>query len=855
MRKVIRIALALVAAFLLMLVVAALLLPRVVDPNDFRNHIEQAVAETTGRDFAIEGDIGLSFFPWLGLRLGAVEMGHAEGFEQADPFARIEGAQIRVRVLPLFRGRAEVDTLVLDGLQLHLARDATGRFNWDDLAPEEGPAADEPTPVSEPRESDLTRDPLEALAVGGLRLNNATISWRDAISGETYRVSDLTLDIGAIAGGESVPLALRLRLESSEPELTGELRLSTRLDFDLVKQRFAATGMDLTLSTSSPLIPGGQLDAELGWQRAAIDLLDDSAELDRLSLAALGTRVDLDLRARNLTDALRAEGDVSLHLSEPAALGPVLGDELPLDLDSLAGSALQSAFLVDLAFDRAELYDLRAQLLDAILIGHVEADRLQTDSPTYGGMLTLDEMNPMQLLDRLGIELPPMEAKDALSRASLQFAFDGSLNHFMTEELRLQLDHTTVTGQAGLARFDRPEIHFNLIVDQLDLDRYLPPEADADEAAEPEAAAADDSPFLLPDFDLPTEPLRAFDALGTLRAGHIKAAGLQVNNLRIDVHADEGRIDIAPFQLDLYNGQLLLESRLDATGDALGIQLNTELSGFQAGPLLVDLMDEPYVSGRTDLSIDIAGSGTTFREFRRNLNGDILFSFREGAVQGINLAELLTEAWARIEDRDAPPHQASETDFAALAGSISITDGLARNDDLALQTPGLRVAGSGTVNLVSEVLDYELHAAVVRSLRGQGGEPIDDLTDLTIPIHFSGTLKEPRIRVLLRELLEMRAREAAQRALEREQQRAQERLDEQRRRADELLQRERSEAEARQREMEERLEARQRQQQERLEAEQRRQEERLEAERRRQDERLREEQRQLEERTREMLRF
>ena len=51
------------------------------DPNDYKPRIEQVVHNQTGREFAIEGDIDLSVFPWLGIETGPAVLDEAPGRE------------------------------------------------------------------------------------------------------------------------------------------------------------------------------------------------------------------------------------------------------------------------------------------------------------------------------------------------------------------------------------------------------------------------------------------------------------------------------------------------------------------------------------------------------------------------------------------------------------------------------------------------------------------------------------------------------------------------------------------------------------------------------------------------------
>jgi AsmA protein len=55
---------------LALLVIAALILTQLVDPNRYRGPIERQVTAVTGRAFRLQGDIDLTFFPWLSLTTG-----------------------------------------------------------------------------------------------------------------------------------------------------------------------------------------------------------------------------------------------------------------------------------------------------------------------------------------------------------------------------------------------------------------------------------------------------------------------------------------------------------------------------------------------------------------------------------------------------------------------------------------------------------------------------------------------------------------------------------------------------------------------------------------------------------------
>lgn len=133
MKSVVRIVVIVAGVVLLLLVGLFAYLKFVFDPNDFRERIGTLVQTQTGRSFSIDGELGLSVFPWVGVEIGGARLGNAEGFSER-PFARIRSAEVRALLMPLLSGRVEVDRVTLDGLELNLERNRSGADNWSDLA-------------------------------------------------------------------------------------------------------------------------------------------------------------------------------------------------------------------------------------------------------------------------------------------------------------------------------------------------------------------------------------------------------------------------------------------------------------------------------------------------------------------------------------------------------------------------------------------------------------------------------------------------------------------------------------------------------------------------------------------------
>ena len=87
-----RTVLKLILIVIIIAVASLVALPFVVDPNDYKDEISSQVEKATGRNLTLQGDIGLSVFPWIALELGPLSLSNAQGFK-ADSFAKVEAAE------------------------------------------------------------------------------------------------------------------------------------------------------------------------------------------------------------------------------------------------------------------------------------------------------------------------------------------------------------------------------------------------------------------------------------------------------------------------------------------------------------------------------------------------------------------------------------------------------------------------------------------------------------------------------------------------------------------------------------------------------------------------------------------
>ncbi len=657
MKKLLKIVGGLLVALVLLVVVAVVAVPLLVDPQDVKDQLASRVKERTGRELQVPGEVKLSVFPWLGATLGQVTLGNAPGFRE-PVFASTEKVDVRVKLMPLLDRRVEMDTVTVHGLTLNLERNEQGASNWEDLAA--GGAGAGAKGAGTAPDAGGGGPGLAGFAIGGVDLRDATVSYTDAAAGQAFTVRNLALKTGSVSPGEPVDVELGFDLASTEPPLEGRVSASTRVAADPQAQTATLTGLAVSADVKGPGLPGGEVSAKLG-------------------------------------------ADVS----------------------------------VDGARGTLAVRDLTLALLDLAVSGSLDVTGLDKKSPAVSGALKLAEFSPRKLMEGLG--LPAVETADGgvLSKASLDAQLAGGADVLALKPLTIKLDDTTLSGEAKVSGFAKPALRFALALDAIDLDRYLPPGSDAPPAT-PGAAAGKAG-------ELPLETLRGLDVAGTFTAGKVKVAKLTVSEVNATLAAKDGMLKLSPVTAKLYDGTYAGNIALDARKDTPVVTLDEKLAGVQAGPLLKDFQGKDPMSGTANVTAKLRAVGTAPDAVKRSLNGTVDFQFLDGAVNGVNIAQMIRDARARLRGEPVASDDAPKrTDFAEITGTATITDGLVSNQDLSGKSPLLRLTGQGTASLPQETIDYRTTATLVATSKGQGGRELGDLAGVPIPVRVTGTFADPK---------------------------------------------------------------------------------------------------------------
>ncbi|MBU1689699.1 MAG: AsmA family protein [Gammaproteobacteria bacterium] len=510
--------------------------------------------------------------------------------------------------------------------------------------------------------------------IEGVSITRAAFSFDDRMAGRKLDISGLEFESGRLANNQPGKIDLKFTLQGDKPKINAQVAITSGLLFDIEAKAVALDGLTVSLA------------GKRGDDGMEISLISPKFELGPERVAG-----KLDLTAK----MTQAKGNLNLALSVPALTGKgnvFRAETITLDVIGQQGentikSRIASPFSANL--------DTRQFSLDKLVASFDLSGPAMTKAldVNLGGVARID-------LDKQDVRL----------------------------DLSGKLDESKLKVKLGISHFDAPAYDFDIAIDQLDIDRYLPPGKPEDKARQPEKPL---------DFGF----LKNLNANGRLSIGALKVANIKSSNIKLNVKADGGNLNVAPISANFYQGTLNGAISLHGAGTPR-VALKQNLVGVSVGPMLKDAANVDMLEGHGNVALDVSGQGTTVSAMKKALQGSAALNLHDGALKGVNIAGAIRNAQAKFGSLQGVSNQTSnaadKTDFSELKASFRINNGVAHNEDLSAKSPLLRLAGNGDVNIGESSMNYLAKATVVASLEGQGGKELTALKGMTVPVRITG---------------------------------------------------------------------------------------------------------------------
>ncbi len=463
------------------------------DPNQYKPQIVQAVKDNTGRTLKLDGDIKLSFFPDIGATLGKASLSERENDAE---FAGADDFHLVLKLMPLLKRQAVVDAIEATNLRASLIRYEDGRTNIDDL-------------IGGVRSASARGggDAQVKVEIAHVTIKNATLTYFDRVEGTQYAFSKFNLKSGRLASGVPNKIELSFIARSDKPRLDLDTALKTTVTFDLDQQNYALSALDLSTRGLVADIPNLAATAK---GDVIVKSAGNEFQFSGLAITVTGTQASGNLDIRLEAPALAVIRDQIS--ADKVVIGATLSQAqsklaASLEISGIQGNARlfkASEFAANLEMLHNGVTD-RARLTSP-LTGSIEADRFELPKL----VATINARNPKLPKTPLDATLSGSALLELVKQnASLNFA--------------AKVDDSIIRGRAGLTKFARPLYTFDIDIDQLDADRYLPPP----DPREP--------------FDLSV--LKGINARGSVKIGALKMGNVKASNVRFEFTPADGRVN------------------------------------------------------------------------------------------------------------------------------------------------------------------------------------------------------------------------------------------------------------------------------------------------------------------------
>jgi AsmA protein len=353
-------------------------------------------------------------------------------------------------------------------------------------------------------------------------------------------------------------------------------------------------------------------------------------------------------------------------------------------------------------------------------------------NPSFDLAVDIKAFSPRKLLAALGRDFPVVTADPkALDQVALKANLKGNQTKVSISNGILNLDESKLNFTIEASDFSKPNLAFEINLDRINLDRYLPPGSDKPPAAEKPAEKK------------PTDytPLRKLILDGRIKIGQLVVSKAKIEDIIVRVIAKNGIINLNPLKLNMYQGNVSGIGKLNVQQDTPRTNVNLDVKNIQVGPLLKDVLEKDILEGLTNARVTLSMSGDDAAVIKKTLNGSGQVLFSDGAIVGIDLAGMVRNVTAAfgLQQKSA---QRPRTDFAELSAPFSIRNGVVHTPQTSLKSPLIRIIAAGNANLVKKTLDFRVEPKVVATIKGQGDT--DQRSGLMVPVLVSGTFSKPK---------------------------------------------------------------------------------------------------------------
>ena len=710
----------------LLLISAAGLGIALLDPNDFKPRIIDAVQAATGRTLRLNGPLRISRSLWPTIEVTDVSLDNVPGGSRPD-IARAERIEAQLSLPALFRHEIEIVRLTLIGPNI-LFEQVGGKPNWV-LAPNAAPAtappvapAAAPAPAASPA---LVPAASLSLRIRAVSIRNGMVTWRFPARTKVMGIRSLDmhdpvddgpLDLAAVlVYADNQPVSLRA---TAQPVAASPGMWSTTIH---------AAAFDTAATATGTLDVAGTYDLMVEAKAGALEKLN--ALLPEMQLPPL-RNVTLSTHLRNgpALGELPVIGATTLRFDggdlHERAKGLVLG-KTELSLQHAGGTATVAAegsfagqpFTLAGGFAVPQRPDGHVSLPVDMTVHATRSKRMGQPAGegalAFKGELALNALRFGGFDGKLAVQTPALAAFRPVIAPGLpsltNVRLDGRVSvhadaaSIAFKDAKLISDAGEIDGDWTFGLTAGFALEGRLMSPRLDLDALLAALGVALPAA-PALGAISSGPVISM-APLPWALLRGPEIKLSTAIAAMTFQGQSWKNVHVAVQLRQGRLDLAPVTLSLPGGQLQLSLAVDASQDAAAVNVEMHAPGIPLA-LVAHYAGLPGpMQGAVKIDTRLHGAGRTPHEIAASLEGPVSATVIGGRMTNAAFVMLTS---ASLEALGIKVPAQGETALRCLGLIGAFGKGVGRLQTIALDTTYLQLSGRGQIDFAQETVAFKL---------------------------------------------------------------------------------------------------------------------------------------------------
>ena len=352
------------------------------------------------------------------------------------------------------------------------------------------------------------------------------------------------------------------------------------------------------------------------------------------------------------------------------------------------GSISISDFLAALSGDRS---GVKARLTSAPLKLAFDGTAANRTSMMMEGTLTIDTTSLRNALRWTG-QAPP--GSGGFGRFALKARANMVGGSVALTNVNVELDGNVAEGVMTYANTGRQSLQATLAADALDFTPYI-------STFRLLAAGARDWNRQL--FDL--DSLATTDLDIRLSAARVTVGASRLGRTAIGANLRNGTLALSVGEAQIYGGIAKGSFGLSQSDSVADVKAQFQFTDVDLQACAGELFGVNKLSGRGNLSVSLAASGSSPFGLAQSLDGTATLSGHDGAISGFNAEQLLK----RLERRPlsgAGNFRSGSTPYTNLSVAVKFADGIATAENIVVEGPA-RITLTGTASVPSREFDMK----------------------------------------------------------------------------------------------------------------------------------------------------